>query len=77
MKAAQLDQLRGYRKDTYGVVKQAKENVYVTDAARQEAVGQQVLKEPMFNKGKSYQFHRHIHLEGLWRPPWLSLLIMA
>lgn len=62
MKAAQLDQLRGYRKDTYGEVKQAKENVYVTDVARQEAIGQQILREPMFNKGKLHQFYRYRHM---------------
>lgn len=58
MKAAQLDQLRGYRKDTYGVVKQSRENVYVTDAAKQEAVGQQILREPVFNKGKSNHLNK-------------------
>lgn len=53
MKAQQLDQLRGYRQDTYGTVTQARENAYVTNVAKQQAVGQQVLTEPMFNKGKS------------------------
>lgn len=51
MKAAQLDQLRGYRQDTYGVVRQSAENVYVTESARQQALGHQVLREPTFNKG--------------------------
>lgn len=52
MKAQQLDQLRGYRQDTYSEVKQTRENVYVTDVAREQAIGQQILREPMFNKGK-------------------------
>lgn len=52
MRAQQLDQLRGYRNDTYGVVNQTREPVYVTDVAQADATGQQVLTEPMFNKGK-------------------------
>lgn len=55
MRAQQLDQLRGYRKDTYGEVKQNREPVYVSEAAEADAVGQQVLSEPMFNKGKQSQ----------------------
>lgn len=51
MRAQQLDQLRGYRQDTYGSVKQIKDNQYVTDVAKHLAVGQQVLREPTFNKG--------------------------
>lgn len=51
MKAQQLDQLRGYRKDTYGEVKQTREPVYVTELSKRAANGQQVLKEPTFNKG--------------------------
>lgn len=51
MKAQQLDQLRGYRKDTFGVVNQTRENVYVTEVNRQQATGQQILREPTFNKG--------------------------
>lgn len=54
MKAAQLDQLRGYRKDTYAEVKQSRENVYVTDVAQHQAVGPQILREPMFNKGNYF-----------------------
>lgn len=53
MRAQQLDQLRGYRQDTYGTVKQVKDNAYVTDVAKHLAVGQQVLCEPTFNKGKT------------------------
>lgn len=52
MKAQQLDQLRGYRKDTYGEVKQTREPVYVTDITKMQANGHQVLSEPTFNKGK-------------------------
>lgn len=51
MRAQQLDQLRGYKKDTYGMVKQIRDNAYVTDVAKHLAVGQQVLREPTFNKG--------------------------
>lgn len=51
MKAQQLDQLRGYRKDTYGEVKQTREPVYVTELTKRAANGQQVLREPTFNKG--------------------------
>lgn len=53
MRAQQLDQLRGYRQDTFGTVKQVRDNAYVTDVARHLAVGQQVLREPTFNKGSS------------------------
>ncbi|PSR94352.1 hypothetical protein BD289DRAFT_451421 [Coniella lustricola] len=54
MKAQQLDQLRGYRQDTFGEVKQSRENVYVTEVTRQHAIGQQILREPMFNKGLAF-----------------------
>lgn len=53
MKAQQLDQLRGYRKDTYGEVKQTREPVYVTELSKRAANGQQVLREPTFNKGNT------------------------
>lgn len=55
MRAQQLDQLRGYRKDTYGEVKQTMEPVYVSETAKANAIGHQVLGEPMFNKGKQSQ----------------------
>lgn len=61
MKAAQLDQLRGYRQDTYGVVRQSAENVYVTESARQQALGHQVLREPTFNKGTFKPYHQTSH----------------
>lgn len=53
MKAQQLDQLRGYKQDTYGTVKQSRENVYITEAAKHQAVGAQILREPTFNKGNN------------------------
>lgn len=53
MRAQQLDQLRGYKQDTYGTVRQIRDNAYVTDVAKHLAVGQQVLREPTFNKGRS------------------------
>lgn len=55
MKAQQLDQLRGYRQDTYGEVNQAREPVYVTEVTKAQATGHQVLSEPTFNKGNSIQ----------------------
>ncbi|CAN8095495.1 unnamed protein product [Discula destructiva] len=54
MKAQQLDQLRGYRKDTYGEVKQTKEPLYVTELTKRQAIGQNVLNEATFNKGLSF-----------------------
>lgn len=60
MKAQQLDQLRGYRQDTYGEVRQSRENVYVTDVTRQQAVGHQILNEPLFNKGKPRIAHPRV-----------------
>lgn len=62
MKAQQLDQLRGYRQDTYGEVKQTRENLYVTEVARQQALGHQILREPMFNKGKFIERRRDLLL---------------
>lgn len=52
MRAQQLDQLRGYRTDTYGEVKQTSEPAYVTEVTKANAIGHQVLGEPTFNKGK-------------------------
>lgn len=48
LKAQQMDQLRGY-KDTYGEVQQSGETKYITE---EQALGAQVLQEPMWNKGR-------------------------
>lgn len=48
MKAQQLDQLRGYRQDTYGEVQQTRQTEYISEY---QATGYQVLKEPLWNKG--------------------------
>lgn len=50
LKAQQMDQLRGY-KDTYGEVQQSGETQYITE---EQALGAQVLQEPMWNKGLSF-----------------------
>ncbi|ROW02743.1 hypothetical protein VSDG_01707 [Cytospora chrysosperma] len=50
LKAQQMDQLRGY-KDTYGEVQQSGETKYITE---EQALGAQVLQEPMWNKGLSF-----------------------
>ncbi|ROV93644.1 hypothetical protein VMCG_08109 [Cytospora schulzeri] len=50
LKAQQMDQLRGY-KDTYGEVQQSGETQYISE---EQALGAQVLQEPMWNKGLSF-----------------------
>lgn len=49
MKAQQLDQLRGYRQDTYGEVQQTRQTEYISEY---QATGYQVLREPLWNKGQ-------------------------
>lgn len=49
MKAQQLDQLRGYKQNTYGEVHQERATEYMPES---EASGYQVLREPMWNKGE-------------------------
>ncbi|KAG9242840.1 hypothetical protein BJ878DRAFT_425014 [Calycina marina] len=51
MKMSALDQLRGYAQDHYGTVKQYRDVDYVT---RNNAGGNQVLREPAWNKGTSF-----------------------
>lgn len=53
LKAQQLDQLRGYN-DTYGEIKQSSETKYISE---QQALGAQVLSEPMWNKGRFSTLH--------------------
>lgn len=48
MKMAQLDQLRGYKQDTFGEVQQYRSTDYI---AQHAAGGYQVLREPLWNKG--------------------------
>lgn len=48
LKAASLDQLRGYAQTTFAEVKQDKETEYLADDM---ASGYQVLREPLWNKG--------------------------
>ncbi|KAK7711976.1 hypothetical protein SLS64_005247 [Diaporthe eres] len=52
MKAQQLDQLRGYRQDTYGEVQQTRQTEYISEY---QATGYQVLREPLWNKGLAFQ----------------------
>lgn len=49
MKAQQLDQLRGYRQDTYGEVQQTRQTEYISEY---QATGYQVLREPLWNRGQ-------------------------
>lgn len=72
MRAQQLDQLRGYRKDTYGEVKQTREPVYVSELTKRAANGIQVLSEPTFNKGNTRSF---LLLNGFLLPCVLMMLI--
>lgn len=51
MKAQQLDQLRGYRQDTYGEVQQTRQTEYISEY---QATGYQVLREPLWNKGEQF-----------------------
>ncbi|KAK0739815.1 hypothetical protein B0T21DRAFT_266732, partial [Apiosordaria backusii] len=48
MRMANLDTLRGYQQKTYGEVKQFAETQYLS---QNQALGYQVLNEPMWNKG--------------------------
>lgn len=50
MKMASLDQHRGYAQDHYGEVKQDHATQYVD---QDNAAGYQVIREPLWNKGKS------------------------
>ncbi|KAK4204283.1 hypothetical protein QBC40DRAFT_293028 [Triangularia verruculosa] len=50
MRMANLDTLRGYQQKTYGEVKQFAETQYLT---QNQALGYQVINEPMWNKGES------------------------
>lgn len=59
MKAQQLDQLRGYRKDTYGEVQQVSETEYVSE---DQAFGAQVLREPLWNRGTFSHSHVAVHV---------------
>lgn len=52
MRMAALDNLKGYARDHYGVVKQVKDTEYVDE---NNAGGYQVLTEPAWNKGKIFE----------------------
>lgn len=49
MKMASLDQLRGYAQNHYGEVQQTRTPENIT---KEQALGYQVLREPMWNKGE-------------------------
>lgn len=53
MRMANLDTLRGYQQKTYGEVKQFAETQYLS---QNQALGYQVINEPMWNKGESTFF---------------------
>ncbi|KAK0664455.1 hypothetical protein QBC41DRAFT_21090 [Cercophora samala] len=64
MRMANLDTLRGYQQKTYGEVKQFAETQYLT---QNQALGYQVINEPMWNKGLSFTPEQRIakNLTGL------------
>lgn len=49
MKSQQLEQLRGYRQDTYAEVNQSRQAEYLSET---QALGVQILREPLWNKGR-------------------------
>ncbi|KAJ9148433.1 NADP-dependent malic enzyme [Pleurostoma richardsiae] len=51
MRMATLDGLRGYKQNTFGEVKQFRTTEYM---AKHQALGSQVLREPLWNKGLSF-----------------------
>ncbi|KAG5931348.1 hypothetical protein E4U53_001810 [Claviceps sorghi] len=51
MRVAALDQHRGYAKDSYSEVKQARTTQYVPES---QAAGYQIIREPLWNKGLSF-----------------------
>jgi malate dehydrogenase (oxaloacetate-decarboxylating)(NADP+) len=50
MKMASLDTLRGYTQSHYGEVRQFSTTEYIS---QNQALGYQILREPLWNKGKS------------------------
>ena len=54
MRAASLNQLRGYRQNTLGEVRQYRTAEYIPEA---QAVAYQVLREPAWNRGKCAEFN--------------------
>ncbi|CAP73752.1 uncharacterized protein PODANS_2_11120 [Podospora anserina S mat+] len=64
MRMANLDTLRGYQQKTYGEVKQFAETQYLS---QNQALGYQVINEPMWNKGLSFTPEQRIakNLTGL------------
>lgn len=74
IKAASLDQLRGYAQNHYTEVKQDHDTEYVD---RNMAAGYQILREPHWNKGTfacsfiSLQFISIAPLNSLL-PPWVN-----
>lgn len=64
MKAASLDQYRGYAQDHYTEVKQDHETEYLKES---DASAYQVLREPLWNKGLSFTPEQRVHknLTGL------------
>lgn len=59
MKAASLDQYRGYAQDHYTEVKQDHETEYLKES---DASAYQVLREPLWNKGVQPLFLHSIYI---------------
>ncbi len=61
MKMATLDTLKGYAQNHYGEVKQYGQTEYIS---QNQAAGYQVLREPLWNKGKHHEIFCELHLHS-------------
>jgi len=61
MRMANLDPLRGYAQNRYAEVQQFAETEYIT---KNQALGYQVLNEPMWNKGESTVLASRLHISS-------------
>ena len=74
MKQSSLDHLRGYAQDHFGVVKQYRETDYVP---KSQAGGYQVLREPLWNRGKNWLNYSALSIPASELPQPDRLLLIA